>query len=339
MKIFTTALLTCATVMGVSAQEMIYEDDFSWLNNPNLTTSATLHDTSNENDNKFLPNVLTAKGIQNPGWSQGVFDLNAEHTQRLQPEPGVEPENFFDHPYNTVWMRPGYLKIGYTNFAGAIIAPAMEKLGDRTADVEVTFQMCGYTSKGSAAKPGNKDETNVYVGLWDGCDGEMEDADHEQLANQWYYECKALKVTNYYHSLNNEYGEDYDPWNKDISLYKVVVNGAKANTRLYIFAGGYGSEIANRDTNPDYPTSLVQTVNGEEKTFNFKPNINRIGLKGCWVKVLKVTDEGNAGIDEVEADSDAPAEYFNLQGIRVANPAQGNIYIKRQGSKVTKIAY
>ncbi len=56
MKIFTTALLACATVMSVSAQEMIYEDDFSWLqNNPNITSSATLHDTSNEGTNKFLP--------------------------------------------------------------------------------------------------------------------------------------------------------------------------------------------------------------------------------------------------------------------------------------------
>lgn len=36
-------------------------------------------------------------------------------------------------------------------------------------------------------------------------------------------------------------------------------------------------------------------------------------------------------------DSDAPAEYFNLQGIKVAHPASG-IYIRRQGLKVDKIA-
>ena len=34
--------------------------------------------------------------------------------------------------------------------------------------------------------------------------------------------------------------------------------------------------------------------------------------------------------------ADAPAEYYNLQGIRVANPAHG-IYIERRGSKATKV--
>lgn len=339
MKIFTTALLFCAS-MTVSGQEMIYEDDFSWLqNNPNITSSATLHDTNGEGDNKFLPDVLKAKGVVNPGWSQGVFDLNADHTLRLQPEAGVEPENFFDHPYNTVWMRPGYLKIGYTNFAGAIITPAMEKLGSRTADVEVTFQMCGYTSKGSEAKPGNKDATNVYFSLWDHCDGEIADADYEQGASGWTYDCKAVKVTNYFPSTNQEYGAGYDPWDKNISLYTVKVLGAKANTRVYLFAGGYGSELKGRDNDDKYPKTLEQVVNGETKTFTYKPNINRIALKGCWMKILKVTDEGNAGIDEIEGDSNSPAEYYNLQGIRVAHPSQGNIYIKRQGAKVTKIAY
>ncbi len=48
----------------------------------------------------------------------------------------------------------------------------------------------------------------------------------------------------------------------------------------------------------------------------------------------------NAGIDGVVADDDvdnAPVEYFNLQGVRVENPAAG-LYIKRQGSKVEKVA-
>ncbi|MDE6383161.1 MAG: hypothetical protein K2K79_02275 [Paramuribaculum sp.] len=43
-------------------------------------------------------------------------------------------------------------------------------------------------------------------------------------------------------------------------------------------------------------------------------------------------------IGEIAGDSscDTPAEYYNLQGIRVSNPGHG-IYIVRQGSKVTKI--
>lgn len=44
-----------------------------------------------------------------------------------------------------------------------------------------------------------------------------------------------------------------------------------------------------------------------------------------------------SAIGSVEVDDEnAPVEYFNLQGIRVANPESG-LYIRRQGSKVSKI--
>ncbi|MDO4335378.1 MAG: alpha-amylase family glycosyl hydrolase [Bacteroidales bacterium] len=42
-------------------------------------------------------------------------------------------------------------------------------------------------------------------------------------------------------------------------------------------------------------------------------------------------------VEGVEADdSDAPAEYFNLQGIRIAGPAKGEIHIVRKGNKTYK---
>lgn len=43
-----------------------------------------------------------------------------------------------------------------------------------------------------------------------------------------------------------------------------------------------------------------------------------------------------SGIDDVEADEDAEPEYYNLQGIRVANPTHG-IYIMRRGSVISKV--
>ncbi len=48
-----------------------------------------------------------------------------------------------------------------------------------------------------------------------------------------------------------------------------------------------------------------------------------------------------SGVEEIEEsvieeNIDAPVEYYNLQGVRVENPAKG-IYIKRQGNKVSKI--
>lgn len=43
-----------------------------------------------------------------------------------------------------------------------------------------------------------------------------------------------------------------------------------------------------------------------------------------------------AGVSEVIVDENAPVEYFNLQGMRVANPENG-IYIVRQGNKTSKV--
>ena len=45
------------------------------------------------------------------------------------------------------------------------------------------------------------------------------------------------------------------------------------------------------------------------------------------------------GIHDVQLDknTNAPVEYYNLQGIRVSEPTKGGIYIRRQGNVSTKI--
>lgn len=47
--------------------------------------------------------------------------------------------------------------------------------------------------------------------------------------------------------------------------------------------------------------------------------------------------KGSSGVANISIeDTDAPVEYFNLQGIQVSNPENG-VYIRRQGSKTSKI--
>lgn len=49
--------------------------------------------------------------------------------------------------------------------------------------------------------------------------------------------------------------------------------------------------------------------------------------------------QDTTGIESVTGDdTDAPVEYYNLQGVRVDNPAAGHIYIRRQGNTATKVA-
>lgn len=52
---------------------------------------------------------------------------------------------------------------------------------------------------------------------------------------------------------------------------------------------------------------------------------------------LKLSVSQPSAIEGIEADrSDAPVEYFNLQGIRIGSPSQSGFYIRRQGTDVSK---
>lgn len=55
----------------------------------------------------------------------------------------------------------------------------------------------------------------------------------------------------------------------------------------------------------------------------------------AWVTFYPTLME-HAGVADVVIDENAPAEYFNLQGVRVANPENG-LYIVRRGAKVSKV--
>lgn len=51
---------------------------------------------------------------------------------------------------------------------------------------------------------------------------------------------------------------------------------------------------------------------------------------------VEYANSNTTGIADVNANENAPVEYFNLQGVRVENPQNG-LYIRRQGSVVTKV--
>ncbi len=82
----------------------------------------------------------------------------------------------------------------------------------------------------------------------------------------------------------------------------------------------------------------VSQTQGTEGTFftNIAPaNLNGVEEGAFNLPSLYLLD-GSSAVAAVEASENAPVEYFNLQGIRVANPENG-IYIRRQGSSVSKV--
>ncbi len=67
------------------------------------------------------------------------------------------------------------------------------------------------------------------------------------------------------------------------------------------------------------------------------PRAEAAVTKAASVYSFTVNGDTIVGIDEIEAeDANAPVEYYNLQGMKVANPEKG-IFIKKQGGKTTKV--
>lgn len=58
-------------------------------------------------------------------------------------------------------------------------------------------------------------------------------------------------------------------------------------------------------------------------------------VPGQLAAMYSFSTDKETGIENIE-EADAPAEYYNLQGIKVVNPSKG-IYIKKQGAKTTKV--
>ncbi len=53
----------------------------------------------------------------------------------------------------------------------------------------------------------------------------------------------------------------------------------------------------------------------------------------------RIPDGPLTGIEEAGIDADSPAEWFDLQGMRLAAPEKGRIVIVRQGGKTRKTVF
>lgn len=108
-----------------------------------------------------------------------------------------------------------------------------------------------------------------------------------------------------------------------------------AGTRKYVLTSTY--TVANGKTTinvPNWNAFFYQFGAGESSYFWPMTN-TKIVLD---LDLDTVAESGVEGIAaDAEFDVNAPAEYFNLQGIRVATPEAGQLLIKRQGNKATKV--
>lgn len=101
----------------------------------------------------------------------------------------------------------------------------------------------------------------------------------------------------------------------------------------------------------NYPEGGMGAIPGGSRRYHVLqpiPTQDAAGKQGCYIlnymsgnglALYLMAEEGfNAGVNDVVVapDENAPVEYFNLQGIRVANPENG-VFIRRQGATATKV--
>lgn len=108
------------------------------------------------------------------------------------------------------------------------------------------------------------------------------------------------------------------------------------------FTGGTPALVVNEE---NVKISDMTKVNGVavEGGYSFEDLVEEITTwpafvfnEETYMPCLRWEVEGAAGISDIVVDSaDAPAVYYNLQGVQIANPENG-IYIVRRGNKATK---
>ena len=143
--------------------------------------------------------------------------------------------------------------------------------------------------------------------------------------------------TNYYSGADYDYGG----WEDKPESVSTIYNDVARQLEYYsgILNSIPGTIVAGQEYTHDYTLKFGNTVKD-------KDNINLIVYlvnteTGVIENAFTIKARDLAGIHDVITDqpADAPVEYYNLQGIRVANPSHGQIYIQRQGATATKIRF
>lgn len=125
------------------------------------------------------------------------------------------------------------------------------------------------------------------------------------------------------------------------NTFELVCEGATAipaNKNFKIADGDWG--VYNYGFGDSEPAAVVVDLEQEwffnkKESFFEKDFVGTITIEAVPSTASMVLCTEKAGVEDI-ATENAPVEYFNLQGIRVANPENG-VFIARQGKTITKV--
>ena len=137
----------------------------------------------------------------------------------------------------------------------------------------------------------------------------------------------------------NEAGTNCRIWGKtagtDLRTYTkstITISATNANITSIVFTGSkvdnsYFTVDSGEMTGKEWTTEEGKSVTSVVFTTTANTQINTITVN---------YENTETGVEGVEVENDATVEYYNLQGVKVNNPANG-IFIKVQGNKASKV--
>lgn len=121
-----------------------------------------------------------------------------------------------------------------------------------------------------------------------------------------------------------------------VFTYKSAVIRGTADCSFKISADGW---------NPEYTTEVMDMKAGQIYTMMPGKGHGNMAFADDLIEGVLVFDseamtlavyDASTGVDDVETTDNTPAEYYTLQGMKIANPGQG-LYIERRGTSVRKV--
>ena len=88
-----------------------------------------------------------------------------------------------------------------------------------------------------------------------------------------------------------------------------------------------------KDGKVTFKNCVFATKSEPEATYTWQDQAGNALVGASYLEI----DLSTSGIEDIISSDNTQAEYFNLKGMRVDTPAAGQVVIKRQGNKATKI--
>ena len=195
----------------------------------------------------------------------------------------------------------------------------------------------------------------IYASNYDDIDNETFDVDiqkHKTIANYYRlvnpYKNHSVLGTENFATACTEHANHYMYINANRADYVVIepsVIGVNVSGEGAVFS--YGSKYIgteNEATAKEY--GFFGTYDEATRTISFPDNIILLGedqydngsfLTGNTGTKLVLPEDAGVSSIVADEDNDAAVEFFNFQGMRISEPAAGQMVIRRQGSKVQKM--